>query len=286
MDQQRTLNLRGKIVSLDTPLVMGVINVNEDSFYKASRHTERDSIMGAIEIMVADGVDIVDIGAMSSRPGANISLAEEEIFRLKPIVRDIVARFPDLKISIDTLHSTVAQTLLDEGVAMINDISAGCYDSEMLDVVARHQAAFVMMHMAGLPATMQDHPKYADVTAELLAFFVQRIKAAQDAGIRDIVLDPGFGFGKTMAHNFQLVRDFDNFLLFDLPLLAGVSRKSMIWKTLGIQADEALNGSTALHMILLQKGAQILRVHDVKAAKECITLMKAIQVKDETFQNK
>jgi dihydropteroate synthase len=213
---------------------------------------------------------------MSSRPGAPISSPDDEIKLLLPAVTSIRKQFPSAILSVDTLHSKVARAVLDAGVQLINDISAGTYDAEMLQVVAESRAPFIMMHMKGLPSDMQLNPEYDDVTVDILSYFTKRIYAARNAGITDLIIDPGFGFGKTLQHNYTLLSQLDAFGIFDVPVLAGISRKSMIWRVLHSEASQALNGTTALHMVASMKGASILRVHDVREAKEVITLHKML----------
>ncbi len=276
MSKQTTLNARGTILSLHQPLVMGVINLTADSFYSGSRAAHVDSALQKAEQMLEEKADILDLGAMSSKPGASISHAEDELSSLIPAIESIIKHFPQAILSIDTIHSQVAREAVAAGAHIINDISAGTFDSDMLSVVANLEVPYIMMHMKGLPGDMQLNPTYGDVTAEILAFFTERLQKAKQAGIRDIVLDPGFGFGKTISHNFTLLAQLEAFQLFDLPVLAGLSRKSMVWRTLDISADEALNGTTALHMVALQNKADILRVHDVKEARQVVTLFRQL----------
>lgn len=259
-------------MSLEKPLVMGIINANDNSFYKGSRITDPDLILDKVAKMISEGADIIDIGAMTSKPGAQLSDPNDELTTLLPVLKIIIASFPDIIISIDTIHSKVAEAVLNEGASIINDITGGTYDSNIYDIVAGAKAPYILMHIQGLPANMQVDPRYDDVVMDVSKYFVSKIRMARDAGIVDIVLDPGFGFGKTLDHNFELMRQFEVFKIFDLPLLAGISRKSLIWKSLETDPENALNGTTALNMILLQKGANILRVHDVKEAIECVKL--------------
>jgi dihydropteroate synthase len=271
-----TLNCKGKLLTLDQPRVMGIININEDSFYAASRIMDVHALIVRAEKMISDGASILDIGAMSSRPGANIITPEEELKRLMPAVNSLVASFPDTIISVDTVHSKVASEVICSGVSMINDISAGEYDPAMIAIVAKESVPYVMMHMKGLPSDMQLNPVYHDIVLEIMQFFTKKIHHAKASGIKDIIIDPGFGFGKTLEHNFELMRNLEVFRIFDVPVLIGVSRKSMIWKSLNTDAAHALNGTTALHMHALQQGAKILRVHDVKEAMECIEIHRRL----------
>lgn len=276
MSKQTTLNARGTILSMHEPLVMGIINLTVDSFYSGSRAAQVDAVLQKAEQMLEEKADILDLGAMSSRPGATISNAEAELSSLLPAIEAIGKHFPQAILSIDTIHSQVAREAVAVGAHIINDISAGTFDTDMLSVVASLKVPYIMMHMKGLPGDMQLNPTYGDVTADILAFFTERLQKAKQAGIRDIVLDPGFGFGKTIAHNFTLLAQLEAFQLFDLPVLAGLSRKSMVWRTLDISAEEALNGTTALHMVALQNKADILRVHDVKEARQVVTLFRQL----------
>ena len=276
----KTINFGGSLISLAKPLLMGIINVSPDSFYKGSRKTGIDEILFQTEDMLENGAAIIDIGAMSSKPGADIISLEDELKRIIGPIKAIMDRFPDLIFSVDTIRSQVAREAIECGVSCINDISGGNFDSEIMNVVANYQVPYIIMHMQGLPADMQINPKYSDLVMEIMSFFTDKIRQARQAGINDIIIDPGFGFGKTIDHNYEIMHQFDVFQIFDIPLLAGVSRKSMIWKVLGSDADHALNGTTALNMYLLTKGAKILRVHDVKEAAECIRLFELINSSD------
>ena len=268
----QTLNCRGRLVSLEYPAVMGIVNVNADSFYRWSRETRSADVCRRVESMILAGAAMVDIGAMSSRPGADIIPAEDEWDRLKTPLTEIRKNFPDVIVSVDTLHSLTAQRSLDAGSDIINDISGGTYDPQMMPVMGRFQAPFVIMHMQGLPGYMQDNPYYENVVTEVFDFFVRQLARAEDHGIVDLILDPGFGFGKSIVHNYQLLHNLHVFEILRYPVLAGVSRKGMIQKILHVDADHALNGTTAVHMLALLRGARILRVHDVDAAMECIKI--------------
>lgn len=273
---KHTINCRGRLLDLSTPIVMGVINVNEDSFYADSRSLDADVVLEKASKMLSEGASILDLGAMSSRPGATIIDEETEVNRLIPVIRTLVNKFPEVIISIDTIHSTVAKACVDHGACIINDISAGNYDSKMMETVANLNVPYVMMHMQGLPSDMQLNPSYDDVVMDILKYFVKKVHQAKSLGIKDIILDPGFGFGKTLDHNYELMKSLEQFLIFEYPILVGISRKSMINKLLNIKAADALNGSTALHMFALQKGAKILRVHDVNEAIECIKIYQKL----------
>ena len=268
-----TINCRGQLLNLSSPTVMGIINLTPDSFFDGGRLGDEEKVLAQVETMLNQGAGIIDIGGMSSRPGAELISAEEELDRILAHVKNIVAKFPKAILSIDTIHAKVADECLQAGAHLINDISAGRYDANMLAVVAKHQAPFVLMHMQGLPSTMQQNPHYENVVNELLDFFAGRISVCREAGITDLILDCGFGFGKTLEHNYTLLRNLPLFSTFRLPMLVGVSRKGMITKTLNIKPEDALNGTTVLNTIALLNGANILRVHDVQEAKEVVDLV-------------
>ena len=272
MSVTNTLNCNGQLISLDKPVVMGIINVNDNSFYSASRANTTDLVLATASKMLHEGATILDLGAMSSKPGSAIISIDEELNLILPAVEAVKKYFPEAIISVDTLRSKVAKEVIQAGASMINDISAGTFDSDMMKLVSSFHVPYIMMHMKGLPSDMQQNPSYEDSVMEITRFFVLKIQQAKEQGIVDIVLDPGFGFGKTLDHNYQIMKKLEVLQIFDLPVMAGISRKSMIWRPLNTNADSAINGTTALHMYALQKGARILRVHDVKEAMECITL--------------
>lgn len=272
-----TLNFRGRLIATDKPIVMGILNLTNDSFYEGSRVSDPALLVTQAKKMIEEGASILDVGAMSSRPGARITDEQDEIRKIVEAVGILIKQIPDAVISVDTLRSSVAKAGLDAGASMVNDISAGEYDPHMMPTVAAYNVPYVMMHMKGLPENMQSDPQYKDVVLEIMSYFSRRIDTALQHGIRDVVLDPGFGFGKTISHNFEILKSFEAFRIWDKPLLAGISRKSMIWKTLGTDAGHALNGTTALHMTALAKGASILRVHDVREAVECIKLFEFLK---------
>lgn len=274
----KVINCRGKLLDTATPRVMGILNLTGDSFYEGSRIENQSELLRAAETMLSEGASILDVGAMSSRPGALMPEESAELEKIKWGVQILMQNFPDAIVSVDTLRSSVARAGLEAGASIINDISGGDYDPHMMTAVAAYGAPFILMHMKGLPENMQQKAAYDDVVLEVMRYFSRKIHAARSAGIRDIILDPGFGFGKTADHNFEILRQFEVFGIWDLPVLAGISRKSMIWKTLGTDPAGALNGSTALHMVALQKGARILRVHDVREAMECISLYGRLSV--------
>jgi dihydropteroate synthase len=268
------LNCRGKLLDISTPVVMGILNITPDSFYDGGKFNDESDRKTYVEKMLLHGAGIIDIGAVSTRPGASVVSDEEEWQRLAPVFKEMNKWFPDIILSVDTTRSVIAGKAMEEGASIINDISAGS-DPLIMDVAARHHAPYVMMHMQGTPATMQNDPQYNDVTGELLHYFVDKIETAHAKGISDIIVDPGFGFGKTADHNFKLLKDLQLFKMLKCPLLAGVSRKSMINKTLHISPDKALNGTTVLNTMALMNGASILRVHDVKEAVEAVKLYNA-----------
>ncbi len=272
MSVTNTLNCNNRLISLDKPVVMGIINVNENSFYSASRANTTDLVLEKASKMLQEGATFLDLGAMSSKPGSDIISIDDELNLILPAVEAVKKYFPEAIISVDTLRSEVAQEVIQAGASMINDISAGTFDSNMMKLVSSFRVPYIMMHMKGLPSDMQQNPSYEDVVMEITRFFVLNIQKAREVGIADIIIDPGFGFGKTLEHNYQIMKQLEVLQIFNLPVMAGISRKSMIWRPLNTNADSALNGTTALHMYALQKGAKILRVHDVKEAMECITL--------------
>ena len=270
-----TLNCKGRLLTVEKPIVMGIINATPDSFYAGSRKQGFDAVLKQAEQMLKEGATILDIGGQSTRPGSEKVSAEDEMKRVLEPIDAVNRHFPEIYISIDTYYSNVAREAVMSGACIINDISAGSMDDAMITTAASLDVPYVLMHMQGTPQTMQVSPGYANVTSEVLDFFIKKRDDLLRAGIRDIIIDPGFGFGKTIAHNFELLRNLSVFNLLKLPLLLGISRKATIYKTLDITAEEALNGTTALNTIGLMQGAQILRVHDVKEARQAITLWEA-----------
>jgi dihydropteroate synthase len=267
-----TLNCKGKLLVLDGPVVMGIINATPDSFYKGNIN---DDILQLADKMIADGATMIDIGGQSTRPGSQRITAEEEIERVVPVIATIHAHFPATIISVDTYSSKVAAAAVQAGASIVNDISAGNMDAEMIATVAALQAPYICMHMKGTPESMQQEPQYDDVAKEVLDFFIAKISECKKAGIVDIIIDPGFGFGKSITHNFSLLKKMEVLGILKLPVLAGLSRKSTVYKTLHTTADNALNGTTVLNTMALLNAASILRVHDVKEAMEAITLFNA-----------
>jgi len=278
---QKTLNLRGKINHLSSPMVMGIMNLSADSFYDGGKLNNNLQALRHAEMLLKQGAHILDIGAASSRPGAAIIPAQVEILKIKPVVNSILRHFPDAIISIDTYNAQTAAMAAHEGAHIVNDISAGQIDPQMFETVARLKMPYVLTHMKGLPQTMQNNPVYDDVVKEISLFFAQKIEVLNKLGIYDIILDPGFGFGKSLEQNYMLLNQLDFFKIFELPILVGISRKSMIYKALDTTPEEALNGTTALHTIALLKGASILRVHDVKEALEVVSLVKLITANEQ-----
>lgn len=253
---------------------MGILNITPDSFYDGGKLKDDKAILGQAEKMLNEGASFLDVGGYSSRPGAVDVSINEEISRVIPALELVLKHFPDTLISVDTFRSEVAQKSVEAGAALVNDISAGCLDEHMIPTIAKLQVPYVMMHMRGTPQTMNDYTEYEDVTLDVLRFFSERISSARNAGINDLIVDPGFGFAKTIPQNFELLSYLDLFKNLDIPLLVGLSRKSMIYKTLNTTPQQALNGTTALNSIALLKGASILRVHDVKEAVECVELVE------------
>lgn len=271
-----TLNCKGTLVSLEIPKIMGILNLTPDSFYDGGRYEDIDTAVTQTKQMLAEGATFIDVGAYSSRPGASAVSEEEEELRLIPVITELVTNFPDILISVDTFRASVARKAIEAGAAMINDISAGMMDTEMMATVGTLGVPYAMMHMRGTPATMQSLTDYDNLVKEVIFYFSERLAAARAAHINDVIIDPGFGFAKTTEQNFELLSKLELLQQLDVPILAGLSRKSMIYKTLETTATEALNGTTALHSIALTKGANILRVHDVKPAMECVTLWSAL----------
>ncbi len=255
---------------------MGILNITPDSFFPGSRVQELDAILARASTLITEGADIIDIGGQTTRPGSDRISADEELQRILPAVEALATNFPSAFISIDTYYSSVAKAAINAGACIVNDISAGSMDAKMITTVSSLSVPYVLMHMKGTPKSMQDNAKYENVTIEVLDFFSYKIDELKTAGIHDVLIDPGFGFGKTIDHNFQLLKELNVFKILERPILVGVSRKSTIYKTLDVPIDDALNGTTVLHTIALMNGATILRVHDVKEAKEAINLYRKI----------
>jgi len=277
--QTFSINCKGHLVDMSAPIVMGILNVTPDSFYDGGRLPTSGAVLSQAEKMLKEGAAMLDIGGASSRPGAAEVPETEELHRVLPAIELVLKNFPDTILSVDTWRASVAKAALDAGAGLVNDISAGRWDPAMYPTVAQTGCPYILMHTQGTPATMQTKPQYEDVVQEVLDFFVQEVGKLRVLGVHDIVLDPGFGFGKTVAHNYALLRNLHVFsTATGLPVLAGLSRKSMICKVLGVKPEHALNGTTALHMVALQQGARILRVHDVREATEVIRLYRQLEV--------
>lgn len=272
-----TLNCKGRLLQIDKPIVMGIINVTPDSFYNESRQQSIDAILNQADKMLNEGALILDIGGQSTRPGSEKLIADDELKRVIPAVEAISARFPEAFISIDTYYSVVAKESVNTGASIVNDISAGKIDDNMISTVAALETPYILMHMQGTPQMMQQNPFYENVTKEILDFFINKIPEIRTAGVKDIIVDPGFGFGKTITHNFELLRNLSAFKILNSPILLGISRKSFIYKTLGVSIKDSLNGTTALHAAGLLNGAGILRVHDVKEVVQVIKLISELK---------
>jgi dihydropteroate synthase len=273
---KKTLNCRGRLVDLTTPAVMGILNITPDSFYTGSRVATEQAVMLA-EKMLAAGATFLDIGGYSTRPGATPVSPPEETDRVLPVIEAILSCFPDALLSVDTFRASVARQAVEAGAVLVNDIAGGTLDETMFATVAALGVPYILTHLRGNPQTMMAHANYQHVTTEVIDELARRLAQLEAMHLHDIILDPGFGFAKTPAHNFQLINELESFRLFDEPLLVGISRKTTIWKTLGITPDESLNGTTVLNTIALMKGAAILRVHDVREAVEAVKLLEAVK---------
>ncbi len=267
-----TLNCKGQLIDLASPKVMGILNVTPNSFFDGGKFKNETEILSQVEKMLEEGATFIDIGAYSSKPNAEFVSEAEELQRIVPIVQLILQHFPETLLSIDTFRSEVARVCIENGAAIINDISAGNLDPKMMETIAKYNVPYIMMHLRGTPQTMQTMTQYENIVKEILFYFSERIAKARSFGINDLIIDPGFGFAKTLEQNYEVLQKMELFEILELPLLVGFSRKSMIYKTLNVTAQEALNGTTVLNTIALTKGAKILRVHDVKEAMECVSL--------------
>lgn len=270
-----TLNCKGKLLSLDAPVVMGIINATDDSFYEGHLSLSTDQIIERAALMIQEGAAIIDIGGQSTKPGSKRLTASEEAERAIPVIKSIHKMFPEAILSIDTYHHEVSQWAVESGASIVNDVSGGNMDEAMIDTVANLAVPYICMHMQGSPETMQNNPTYTDILKDITDFFIQKVNQCKNAGIKDIIIDPGFGFGKTIEHNFEILKGMKVLSILNKPVLAGLSRKSTIYKTLGITAGESLNGTTVLNTLALNNGASILRVHDVKEAVEAVKLFNA-----------
>jgi dihydropteroate synthase len=274
----KSLNCRGKLIDTDKTLIMGILNISDDSFFDGGKFNNIESALKKTEKMLSEGADIIDIGAISTKPGTKDIDTENELERLLPILSEVKRHFPDTIISVDTWRAKVAKESLEIGANIINDISGGQFDSEIMEVVGKYNAPYILMHTKGKPSVMQKNPYYVDVMTEIKSYFSQQLNKTKESGINDVILDPGFGFGKTVENNYQILQHLNEFKMFGNIIMVGISRKSMINKVLQIEAKQALNGTTALHTIALLKGADILRVHDVKEAKEVVFLTDKLNV--------
>ncbi|MEP6948169.1 MAG: dihydropteroate synthase [Ginsengibacter sp.] len=270
-----SLNCKGKLVLIEKPLVMGILNITPDSFYAGSRLQNMDTILTKARQMIAEGADILDIGGQSTRPGSERISEEEEIEKVLPVIEMLIKEFDPVILSVDTYHAAVAKEAVNAGASIVNDISGGAMGKNMLETVASLGVPYICMHMKGVPETMHHDTSYENILKEILDFFIKKLDECRLAGIKDVIVDPGFGFGKTIQHNFTLLKNLSIFKILEMPLMAGLSRKSTIYKTLKIDAENSLNGTTVLNTLALQNGANILRVHDVKEAKETVTLFQA-----------
>ena len=276
-ERKDTINCNGNLIDLSTPKIMGIVNVTPDSFYDGGNYNTIDLAVKQVKKHLEEGADFIDIGGYSSRPDAKHISPEEELKRVLPVLKEIVRQFPEAVVSVDTFRSSIAEKTVQNGASIINDISAGEMDAKMLETIADLQVPYIAMHMKGTPRTMQKNPNYGNVTEDLIYYFSKKIDNINTLGINDIILDVGFGFGKSIADNYKLLANLDLFKLFKIPILIGVSRKSMLYKPLEITAAESLNASSIAHTIALQNGANVLRVHDVKEALECVKIYNLLK---------
>ncbi len=270
------MNCKGKLIDLSTPKVMGILNITPNSFYDGGKFIGQNQILQQAEKMILEGATFIDIGAYSSKPNAEFVSEKEELNRITPVLKLILNKFPNTIISIDTFRSNVAKSCIENGASIINDISAGSHDNKMMETIAKYSVPYIMMHMLGNSQTMQTMTNYDNIIKEIIFYFSEKINKARSLGICDLIIDPGFGFAKTLDQNFEVLQKLELFQLLELPILAGISRKSMIYKTFDTTSENALNGTSILNTIALSKGAKILRVHDVKEAVECVKLYQKI----------
>lgn len=276
--KKRTICYRGKLIRLDKPLVMGILNLTPDSFFDGGQHNSSCSALSHVRQMLEEGADIIDVGGYSTRPNADPVSEQEEIDRITPILQDIFKEFPDIIVSVDTFRASVAKWVNEHcGPCIINDIGGGTLDADMFDTVASLGVPYILMHMKGTPLDMNSHAKYEDVTAEVISDLSEKVSALVQKRVNDIIIDPGFGFAKDLDQNYQLFNHLDDFRIFELPILVGISRKSMIYKLLGSSPNESLNGTTVLNTLALCGGADILRVHDIKAAVEAVSICEKLK---------
>lgn len=274
-----TINCKGNLIDLTSSKVMGILNITPNSFFDGGKYANENSILQQVDKMLIGGATFIDVGAYSSKPNAEFVSEDEEISRLIPVIELILKNFPETLISVDTFRATVAKKAIENGACIVNDISAGSLDENMMQTAAKLQVPYIMMHMKGNPQTMQSLAQYENIVKEMLFYFSEKVSQARSLGINDLIIDPGFGFAKTLEQNFEVMNKLELFQMLELPLLVGISRKSMIYKTLETSAEFALNGTTVLNTIALQKGAKILRVHDVKEAMECVKLYNKLNFK-------
>ncbi len=280
MSRKYSINCLGKLLDLTAPVVMGILNITPDSFFDGGKFSNENNMLQQVEKMLNEGAAIIDVGAVSTRPKAENISEEEELKRLIPVLKTILQHFPNTVLSVDTYRSHVAEVASENGAAIINDISAGEFDENMLATIARLNLPYIMMHIQGTPQTMQQNPTYENVTLDIIRFFVKKLELLRNLGVKDIIIDPGFGFGKTLEHNYQLLSSLHSFAILDCPVMVGVSRKSMINKVLQTKPENALNGTTVTNTIALMNGANILRVHDVKEAVEVVKIVKEYQMQN------
>ena len=273
----KSMNCNGKLIDLSSPKVMGVLNITPDSFFDGGKYKNETAIISQVKKMLGEGATFIDVGAYSSRPGAKHISVKEELERILPVIKLLINEFPDILISIDTFRSEVAKSCINSGACIVNDISGGAMDTSMFNTVAELQVPYIIMHMQGIPQNMQKNPIYKNVVKDVLYYFSKKIKELRSLGMNDIIADPGFGFGKTTEHNYKLLNNLDLFKNLEIPTLVGLSRKSMLYKPLKLTAEKALNATTSANTIALLNGANILRVHDVKEAKEVVTLYQTMQ---------
>ena len=282
LKRKSSINLNGRLIDLSRPVVMGILNVTPDSFYDGGKYETEKKIIKRAEEILEQGATIIDIGAISTRPGTEEISTKDEIDRLLPAVRAVKKAFPEAFISIDTFRSWVALKVIEEcGPCIVNDVSGGNFDVHMFDIIGKLGVPYILMHMLGTPLKMEKNPVYDDIIRDISVFFTDRVKKLTSAGVKDVILDPGFGFGKTLAHNYELLNKLDSFKVFQLPLIVGVSRKSMIHKLLSLKAEDALNGTTIVNTLALMGGTDILRVHDVREAVEAVRILNMIRSTSE-----
>jgi dihydropteroate synthase len=278
LKRKNSINLGGELIDFSEPVVMGIINVTPDSFYNGGKLTDKKVLLTTVEKMVKEGVSFIDVGGVSTKPGAKLISTKIELERLLPAVHAIRKNFPEIPLSIDTFRSWVAVRVIDEiGPIIVNDVSGGTLDSKMFETIGKMNVPYVLTHIQGTPQTMQENPYYEDIIRDISTWLSERVKRLTKFGVKDVIIDPGFGFGKNMQHNYDLLNRLDSFKVFQLPVMVGLSRKSMVWKWLGTNPDGALNGTTVVNTMALLGGADILRVHDVKEAVEAIEIVKALK---------